>query len=133
MTAPEPAPRADALSETEDRQWAGFANFGNILGLLPAVIIWLVFKDRGAKTRVEGKEALNWIINISGLILGLWIVYIVLQVVAFAAPSVGIIAFIVGLLMFAVYVVNVIFAILAGIAVYRGGSYRYPYNIRWIK
>jgi uncharacterized Tic20 family protein len=133
MSTPEPASPGDALSETEDRQWAGFANFGNVLGLLPAVIIWLVFKDRGTKTRAEGKEALNWIINISGLILVLWIVYIVLQVVAFAAPPVGTVAFIVGLLMFAIYVVNVVFSILAGVAVYRGGSYRYPYNVRWIK
>jgi uncharacterized Tic20 family protein len=133
MSAPAPDRAGNQLSETEDRQWAAFANFGNVLGLLPAVIIWLIFKDRGAKTRVEGKEAVNWIITISGLILVLWIVYIVLQVVSFAAPSVGIIAFIVGLLMFAVYVVNVVFAVLGGIAVYRGGSYRYPYNIRWIK
>jgi hypothetical protein len=29
--------------------------------------------------------------------------------------------------------VNIIFAILGGIKVNGGGSYRYPVNIRWIK
>jgi uncharacterized Tic20 family protein len=135
MADPTPAP-AEAgapLSETEDQQWASVAHFGNVVGLLPALVVWLVFKDRGAKTRVEAGEALNWIINVTGAAVALWIVYVIFEVIAIALPPVSILATLVGLVIFAVYALNVTFAILAGIRVSRGGSYRYPINIRWIR
>ena len=53
--APQPAAAAAPLSEAEDNQWASFAHFGGILGFLPSLIIWLVFKDRGAVTNVEAQ------------------------------------------------------------------------------
>lgn len=52
------------LSEADDRQWASFAHLGGILGPLPALIIWLVFKDKGSFTDTEGKEALNFQITV---------------------------------------------------------------------
>ena len=52
MTTPAPQPAAPQpappLTEAEDKQWASFAHFGGVLGILPALIIWLIFKDRGA-------------------------------------------------------------------------------------
>src|SRR5688500_1224341 len=59
--APQPAA---PLTEAEDRQWASFAHLGGILGFLPSLIIWLVFKDRGTFTNVEAKEALNFQITL---------------------------------------------------------------------
>ena len=124
MTQPAPAAPQPAapLTEAEDKQWASFAHFGNIILLIPALIIYLVFKDRGPKVAVEGKEALNWTINVTAL----WIILEILSVI----PLLGIIFLI---LAFALAVVNIIFAILGGIKVNGGGSYRYPVNIRWIK
>ena len=124
MTEPAPAAPQPAapLTEAEDKQWASFAHFGNIILLIPALIIYLVFKDRGPKVAVEGKEALNWTINVTAL----WIIFEILSVI----PFLGIIFLI---LAFALAVVNIIFAILGGIKVNGGGSYRYPVNIRWIK
>ena len=124
MTQPAPAAPQPAapLTEAEDKQWASFAHFGNIILLIPALIIYLVFKDRGPKVAVEGKEALNWTINVTAL----WIIFEILSVI----PFLGIIFLI---LAFALAVVNIIFAILGGIKVNGGGSYRYPVNIRWIK
>jgi hypothetical protein len=59
------APVAAApLTETEDRQWASFAHLGGILGILPSLIIRLVFKDRGRFTAVEAKEALDFQITL---------------------------------------------------------------------
>jgi len=123
--APQPASPAAPLSEAEDKQWASFAHFGNIILLIPALIIYFVFKDRGAKTAVEGKEALNWTINVTGA-------YIIIQILTFVLAIVGI-GLIIGLLGWALLIVNVIFAIMGGIKVNGGGSYRYPVNIRWIK
>ena len=124
MTQPAPAAPQPAapLTEAEDKQWASFAHFGNIILLIPALIIYLVFKDRGPKVAVEGKEALNWTINVTGA----WIILAILSVI----PFLGIIF---SILLFALAVVNIIFAILGGVKVNGGGSYRYPVNIRWIK
>jgi uncharacterized Tic20 family protein len=128
MTEPasQPASPAAPLTEAEDKQWASFAHFGNILSLVPPLIIWLVFKDRGAKSNVEGKEALNWGINVAGAEIILFILSLLTSFTIF-------LPLIFGLLSWAVIIVNIIFAIMGGIKVNGGGSYRYPVNIRWIK
>jgi uncharacterized Tic20 family protein len=127
MTEPAPAAQPAApLTEAEDKQWASFAHFGNIILLIPALIIYLVFKDRGPKVAVEGKEALNWTINVTGA-------FIILQVLSLITAFTIFLPLIIGILIFALIVVNIIFAILGGVKVNGGGSYRYPVNIRWIK
>jgi uncharacterized Tic20 family protein len=131
MTTPAPQPAAPQpatpLTEAEDKQWASFAHFGNILSFIAPLIIWLIFKDRGAKSNVEGKEALNWGITIT-------IVFIVLQVLNLILTFVFFpLAIITGLLIFAAVVVNIIFAIMGGVKVNNGGSYRYPFALRLIK
>lgn len=118
MTDPAPAAPAAPLSEAEDKQWASFAHFGGILGILPALIIWLVFKDRGTKTNVEGKEALNFQITILiGYIAGIILSFV----------------FIGFLVTLAAWIVSIIFSIQGGIKVNGGGSYKYPFAIRLIK
>jgi uncharacterized Tic20 family protein len=132
MTEPAPQPAAPAapLSEAEDKQWASFAHFGNILFLIAPLIIWLIFKDRGTKTNVEGKEAVNWGINVAGLLIA----NVILGVIFGFIPVIGLIWALLGTLIWiAIIVLNVIFAIMGGIKVNGGGSYRYPLNIRWIK
>jgi uncharacterized Tic20 family protein len=130
MTEPAPAAPQPAapLTEAEDKQWASFAHFGNIIPLIPSVIIWLVFKDRGAKTAVEGKEAVNWGINVVGLLIINGILGLILIPLTF-----GIWSIISTLIWLVLVISSVIFAILGGVKVNGGGSYRYPVNIRWIK
>jgi uncharacterized Tic20 family protein len=132
MTEPAPQPAAPQpagpLSEAEDKQWASFAHFGNIILLLPALIIWLVFRARGPKTNVEGKEAVNWTINVTGVVIALNILSAIL---GFTPLFPIVIVF--TLIIWAVLIVNLIVAIMGGVKVNGGGSYRYPVNIRWIK
>ncbi|MFI8631330.1 DUF4870 domain-containing protein [Microbacterium sp. NPDC077663] len=119
-------PQAGApLTPDQDKQWAMFAHLGGIVGFLPALIIWLVFKDRGPRTNVEGKEALNWQITFT---IAMIAAYIVAAILAFI-PFLG---FIGGLLPFAVWVANIIFSILGAVRVNAGGSYRYPVTFRFI-
>jgi uncharacterized Tic20 family protein len=118
---------AAPLDPAQDKQWASFAHLGGILWFLPSLIIWLVFKDRGALTNQEAKEALNWQIT--------WIsVWIVSQILG------GILAFTgVGFLLFSLlipwvlYILNLVFSILGFVRVNSGGAYRYPVNFRFIK
>ena len=132
MTEPAPAAPQPAapLTEAEDKQWASFAHFVNIILLVPALIIYLVFKDRGPKVAVEGKEALNWTINVTAIV----VIGNILNLILGFIPVIGwIIALLLTLVIWAVIIVNIIFAIMGGVKVNGGGSYRYPLNIRWIK
>lgn len=124
-STPPAAAAAAPLSEADDRQWASFAHLGGIIGILPALIIYLVFKDRGAFTRTESKEALNFQITILGAQIALYILGTLLSVVL-----IGIIFF---PLAWLVYLAGAIFSIVAFLKAKEGVSYRYPFAIRLIK
>ena len=124
MTAPTPAAAAP-LSTAEDNQWASFAHLGGILSFLPSLIIWLVFKDRGAFTNQEGKEALNFQITLA-------IAQIISQIL-FYALAVILIGFLFGFVSFAIWVAGVIFSIIGFTKAKDGIAYRYPFAFRFIK
>ena len=129
MTTPAPQPAAAApLSEAEDKQWASFAHLGGILGFLPSLIIWLIFKDRGPKTNVEAKEALNFQITAAIAQVAVFIINAILT-----AVTLGFWALISWILPLAVWVVSLIWSIMGFQKVNAGGSYRYPIAIRFIK
>jgi uncharacterized protein len=121
-----PAPAAP-LSESEDRQWGSFAHLGGILGILPALIIWLVFRDRGSFTNTEGKEALNFQITVIIATVAAWIVVSVLSFVLWF------LAFLIGLLPAIPWVLGVVFSILGYTKAKDGVNYRYPFALRLIK
>jgi len=121
-----PAPAA-ALTETEDRQWASFAHLGGILGFLPSLIIWLVFKDRGRFTDIEAKEALNFQITLVFGYLAINIISAILAVITFGVGGVF------GLLVWAVWIVGLVFSIQGFTKAKDGQHYRYPFSIRLIK
>jgi uncharacterized Tic20 family protein len=133
MTDPTPQPVAAVpLSESDDKLWASLAHFGGLLYLLPSLLIYIILKDRGAKVRVEAKEALNWQITFLIVEVVLWILSGILGTVLLFTPVYGIALFI-SFLPFLWWVVNAIFSILGGIKVNGGGSYRYPFSFRFIK
>lgn len=122
--APQPAV---PLSEAEDRQWASFAHLGGILSFLPALIIYLVFKDRGAFTRQESREALNFQITLLIAYVAVWILTVIITIATFGlgAPF--------GLLTWVIWIAGVIFSIMGFMAAKDGKAYRYPFALRLIK
>lgn len=124
--APQPA-ASGPLSADQDKLWASLAHFGGVFWLLPSLIIWLVFRERGQRTNVEGKEALNWQINFVGVEIAIIIVSTILGFI----PFVGwIIALLLWLVWWVLWVLNLVFSILGGVKVQQGGSYRYPFMIK---
>lgn len=128
MTTPPPAatPQPSApLTAAQDIQYASFAHLGGIaviiggwLGWVPALIIWLIFKDRGRFTNTEAKEALNFQITIA-----------IAMVVGYITA-----AFIIGfLIILAAVVLSVVFSILGYLKAKDGVPYRYPFAFRFIK
>jgi uncharacterized protein len=147
-----PAPAAP-LTEAEDKQWASFAHFGGavivlalawqwlgLLAIVPALVIFLVFGKRGAKTLVESKEALNFMITaVAALII--WV--IISSIIGYAIGSslafgfnlsaYYIVGFVLALPSWAIIIATIIFSIIGGVKVNGGGSYRYPFALRLIK
>ncbi|WP_077487903.1 DUF4870 domain-containing protein [Sinomonas mesophila] len=113
--------RALPLTATEDRQWATLAHFGGILGCVPSLLIYLVFRDRGPFTAQESKEALNFTLPPTAAA----IVFNVLALI----PVVGNVFAVFATL---VWLALTVFAVMAGVQVNRGQPYQYRYNLRLI-
>jgi uncharacterized Tic20 family protein len=109
---------AAPLTTAEDNQWASFAHLGGILGFLPSLIIWLVYKDRGSFTNTEAKEALNFQITLAiGYVAAFILSFIVIGILLYVALP----------------ILSIIFSILGFIKAKDGISYRYPFALRLIK
>ncbi|WP_448809875.1 DUF4870 domain-containing protein [Agromyces bauzanensis] len=115
--APQPVAAAP-LSPEQDIQWGSFAHLGGILGFIPALIIWLVFKDRGSFTNTEAKEALNFQITL---------------VFGYVISAILVIVFIGAILSWVVWILGVVFSIIAFLQAKEGRHYRYPFAVRLIK
>nr|WP_043845464.1 DUF4870 domain-containing protein [Arthrobacter crystallopoietes] len=110
------------LTPSEDRQWATMAHFGGILGCLPSLVIYLIFKDRGPFTAQESKEALNFTLPPT-------IVAVIANLLILIPAVSGFFAVVAA----AVWVFLTVFSVKAGIEVNRGRPYQYPLNLRLIR
>ncbi len=123
---------AAPLTSAEDKQWASFAHFGGVIGILPSLIIYLVFKDRGTLTRQESKEALNWQITFT---LGYAVLIMLVFILQLALNGVGVygVSGLIGFLPFLWWILNAVLSVLGGVKVNGGGTYRYPFALRLVK
>jgi uncharacterized Tic20 family protein len=118
MSAP-PAP--EGVAPQEDKTLALLTHLsGIILSFIVPLVIWLTNKDKPDKGWLndQAKEALNFQITIA-------IAYVICMVLA--------VIIIGGLLAPVVWLINLIFCILAGVKANEGTAYRYPFAIRLIK
>ncbi len=119
-SAPPLAPEVGGAS-SEDKQLAMITHLsGILLSFIVPLIIWLTNKDNASKGWLvdQSKEALNFQITIA-------ILYLICTVL--------VVILIGGLLAPLVWIANVIFCIIAGMAANKGESYRYPLALRLIK
>jgi uncharacterized Tic20 family protein len=115
------------MDPTSEKTWSMLIHLGGAiisfityasLAFLPALIGFLVLKDRGPFVRENTKNALNFQLTmLIGVIVG-WITAFIL------------IGF---LILIAVWVVNIIFSIIAAVRANRGEVYRYPITIAFVK
>lgn len=111
----------DVTSSSEDRNLAMLTHLsGILLGFIVPLIIWLTNKDKTDKAwlNTQAVEALNFQILVA-------IAYVACMILAFIIIG--------GLLMPVVWIANLIFCILAGMAANKGENYRYPVSLRLIK
>jgi len=107
------------LSDSDRRMWAMLANLGGIiLSFIAPLIVYLIYKDQDEYVKDQSTEALNFQITV-----------IIAYVAASVLSTVGI-----GFLLFPIiWVGNVVFCIIAGLADNRGERYRYPFTLRLVK
>ncbi|MGA0023836.1 MAG: DUF4870 domain-containing protein [Burkholderiales bacterium] len=104
---------------TDDRNLAMLAHLlGIVSGFVGALIIWLIKKDQSPFVDEQGKEALNFQITVLIGVVGSWILMFVL----------------IGMLLLPLLLIaNLVFCILAAVAVSKGQHYKYPLAIRLLK
>ncbi|MDP3679018.1 MAG: DUF4870 domain-containing protein [Methylotenera sp.] len=90
---------------------------GTVFSFIPALIVWILKKDDSAYIADQAKEALNFQITV-----------LLAQFIA------GILVFIlIGFLfMLIIWVINIVFCIIAAISTSKGENYRYPLTLRLI-
>jgi uncharacterized Tic20 family protein len=116
---------AGAGGSVEDRNLAMLTHLsGIILGFVVPLIVWLVNKDNPAKAYLsaQSKEALNFQLTV---LIG--------YVIAWILTMTLILAIIGGPLWLVIWIVNIVFCVLAAIGISNTGSYRYPFALRLIK
>ena len=107
------------LSPSDERLWATLIHVGGIFfGFIPALVGYLVLKDRGAFIRAHTQTALNFQLT---MLIGYIVGYILTLV------------FIGFIVLAAVGIVILIFSIIAAIAANKGEQYSYPLTIQFIK
>ncbi|WP_369814549.1 DUF4870 domain-containing protein [Frigoribacterium sp. Leaf172] len=112
-------PSVPPMRPEDEKLWATLIHLGGILfWIVPALVGYLVLKDRGPFIREHTRVALNFQITMA------------IVLVASGLLSVIIIGAITG---FAAGVVIVIFSIIAAVAANRGQYYKYPLTFEFIK
>ena len=124
--ASEPSPAAGAIPSKEDRAWALAAHLGatvgsfvsgGMLAFVVPLVIFLAKRDESEFVGDQAKESLNFRITLT-------IGYLISLVLAI---------FLVGFcLLGVIWIVDLIFGIIAGIKAYDGERYRYPFAIRLV-
>ena len=116
---PPEAAATDPAVKPEDRSMAMLCHLlGIFTWFLGSLIVWLIKKDQSKFVDEQGKEALNFQLT---LLIG--------DLIGIATIPFCVGAFIIT----GVYVVRIVFCIVAAVAVNRGEHYRYPFAIRIIQ
>lgn len=107
------------MSPEDQRLWATLTHIGGIFfNFIAPLIAYLVLRDRGGFIREHARVALNFHITVA---------------IAYAACGVLTIVLIGAILAPIVFVLTVVFGIMAAVAANRGEFYHYPLAIEFIK
>ncbi|WP_439691283.1 DUF4870 domain-containing protein [Curtobacterium sp. SP.BCo] len=107
------------MSPEDQRLWATLTHVGGIFfNFVVPLVAYLVLRDRGGFVREHTRVALNFHITVA---------------IAYAACGVLSIVLIGAVLAPIVFVLTVVFGVMAAVAANRGEFYRYPLSIEFIK
>lgn len=113
-----------AMTDNEARQWGMFIHFGilagyiiPLAGFIVPVVMWQMKKNDHALVDAHGKNVVNWLIT--AFIAGC--VFFVLSFILIGIP-----------LLWALGILNILFAIVGGLKANNGEVWAYPFTIRFL-
>jgi uncharacterized Tic20 family protein len=116
---PNPYQSASQLSPSDEKMWSVIVHvLGIFFQVVPALVGYLVFKDRGPFVRQHTTAALNFQLT---------------MLIAYVIGGVLSLILIGYFIIFAVAIVTLVFSILAAIAANNGQTYKYPLTYEFIK
>lgn len=117
-TTPNPYQMSQQLSPSDEKLWATLVHLGGIFfHFLPALIGYLLLRDRGPFIREHTRAAINFQLTVLlGYITGVFTLWI----------GVGFV------IVMAVAVLDIVFSILAAIAANRGELYTYRVALKFV-
>ncbi len=118
-----------ALSQ-DDRTMGMLCHLLGLIGILGPLIIWLIKKDQSAFVDNQGKEAINFHINL----IILWFAAIIVSMIVSFIPFIGwILSSVIYLALVVVGVYALVLLITATMKVNNGEAFKYPYKIDILK
>ncbi|WP_127474298.1 DUF4870 domain-containing protein [Microbacterium sulfonylureivorans] len=106
------------MNPSDEKMWATLVNVGGLFfNFLPALIGYIVLKDRGPFVRAHTATALNFQLTL---------------LIAYLVGGVLSIVFIGFFIIFAAYILNIVLCIVAAVKSNRGEWYQYPMAIRFV-
>ena len=102
----------------DERMWAGFCHLAGFASVVGPLVIWLIKKDAFPLVDDQGKEALNFQLNI--------LIYAAISFAFLWLCCVG------AVLLLAVAIYTIVLIVIATIQANQGIRYRYPATIRFI-
>lgn len=113
-----PYEQGPGLSPNDEKLWSTLIHIGGIFfGFIPALIGYLVLKDKGPFVRAHSATALNFQITMT-------IAYVIGSILTFVIIGIFI--------LIAVWVVVIIFSIIAAMKANQGQPYTYPLSIKFV-
>ncbi|WP_460510914.1 DUF4870 domain-containing protein [Frigoribacterium salinisoli] len=110
---------AQPMRPEDEKLWATLIHLGGILFYaIPALVGYLVLKDRGPFIREHTRQALNFQLTL---------------LIAYVVGGILSTIFIGFIVLFAAGIVAIVFSIIAAIAANKGQWYRYPLTIEFIR
>lgn len=107
------------LSPSDEKLWSNLVHLGGIFfNFLPALIGYILLKDRGPFVHQHTATALNFQLTL---------------VIAYVVGTITSLLLIGFLILGAAFIANIVFSILAAIAASNGQYYEYPLAIKFIK
>ncbi len=113
------APAPQPMSPADEKMWATLVHVGGIFfGFLPALIGYLVMKDRGPFVRAHTTTALNFQLTLLiAEVVGYFLMFLLIGF----------------LIVPAVYIVRIIFSIIAAVKANQGQWYTYPLSFTFLR
>ena len=113
-----PAAAPQPMSPADEKLWATLVHIGGIFfNFIPALIGYLLLKDRGPFVRAHTTAALNFQLT---------------MLIGYVVGSILTIVFIGVLILIAVGILSLVFSIIAALKANQGEFYTYPLSIKFI-